>query len=164
MKHCVYLISFMSLACTGQSAESPATPAPEAPAAVDVPAAVDTPAPAAKAVSAVPGPDAVNAKNCTDLAWLLTHYDISRLASGSSPAPGTGYPVECCAEGVLTEDDSWRCELDWPSSDVVDCSTWSEYQAILAAAHPEGARSEQVQTNLTILTKWIIEKHHCMSE
>ena len=163
MKIYIPLLSISMAACATQSPAPPEPSVPEAP-TVSEAAKTEVTLPATEAASAVPGPEEVNAKNCTDLAWLLTHYDISRLASGSSPAPGTGYPIECCAEGVLTEDDSWRCELDWPSSDVVDCRTWSEYQAILAAAHREGSRSEQVQTNLSTLTKWIIEKHRCMSE
>ena len=65
----------------------------------------------------VPGPDVITEATCTAEVWLLTHYEIERLASGSSPAPDTGYPLACCAEGVLPEHDR-RCQLDWPSSDV----------------------------------------------
>jgi len=115
-------------------------------------------------VSTLPGPEMINAKTCVDDAWLLTHYDVVRLASGSSPAPGTGYPIECCADGVLHEDDTWRCELDWPSSDVPDCSAWTEYHDTLVAAHPEGARSARVQQNLATLKKWVKEKHHCSTD
>ena len=40
-------------------------------------------------------------------------------------------------DGVLNEGDAWRCELDWPSSDLIHCSAWTEYHQTLAAAHPE---------------------------
>jgi hypothetical protein len=101
---------------------------------------------------------------CIDDAWLLTHYAVTRLASGSSPQPGTGYPVACCAEGVLSGGESYRCELDWPSSDVPGCDIWTDYHAKLSAAHPEGARPALVETNLSTLTRWTAEKHHCSDE
>ena len=122
--------------------------------------------------SAVPGPEVVNGDTCVDDAWLLTHYDVKRLASGSSPAPlsqgstepATGYPIECCANGVLGADDDWRCGHDWPSSDVVDCSLWREYHDALAAAHPVGARSARVKANLATLKAWFTDGHNCMAE
>jgi hypothetical protein len=112
---------------------------------------------------AVDSAEAINAETCVDIAWLLTHYDVARLASGSSPAEGAGYPLACCVEGVLKPDDTYRCEIDWPSSDVIGCETWTQYHDLLAGAHPEGARSPRVTTNLATLKRWPGEQHHCMS-
>ena len=89
---------------------------------------------------------------------------LTRLASGSSPAPGTGYPVACCAEGVLSDSASYRCEIDWPSSDVPGCDIWRDYHATLSAAHPEGARSDLVEANLATLSQWAAEGHHCSDD
>jgi hypothetical protein len=114
--------------------------------------------------SSVPGADVINAETCVDIPWLLTHYDVTRLASGSSPAEGTGYPLACCADGVLKPDDTYRCEIDWPSSDVIECDTWTAYHDQLAAAHPEGARSPRVSDNLAALKRWPTEQHHCTSK
>lgn len=114
--------------------------APETEAEVAVNTAVTTPT--------------VNRGNCLSATWLLTHYDLARLASGSSPAAGTGYPLACCEAHVLEAADRWRCELDWPSSDVVDCSTWTSYHGELSAAFPVGRRSERVTANLRMLAEW----------
>jgi len=122
------------------------------------------PSPPPLEASVVAGPEVVNPETCVDDAWLLTHYEVARLASGSSPGPGTGYPLACCAEGVLGDDDAWRCELDWPSSDVIDCQVWSDYRATLAAAHPEGARSDRVRANLVTLARFAADGHQCSSD
>ncbi|MDP6944019.1 MAG: hypothetical protein QF464_07720 [Myxococcota bacterium] len=111
----------------------------------------------------VPGPDVITEATCTDEVWLLTHHEIERLASGSAPAPGAGYPLACCAEGVLPEHDR-RCELDWPSSDVPHCSVWSDYRERLLAAHGDGPHPALVESNLSTLARWVTDKHHCVSE
>lgn len=111
----------------------------------------------------VPPASVINEQTCVDPAWLLTHYDVQRLASGSAPQLGSGYPQVCCAAGVLRTDDAWRCELDWPSSDVIDCRLWLQYRDQLAAAHRENARSKRVERNLATLARWASERHHCSS-
>ncbi len=120
------------------------------------------PAPAPATQTSVPGADVVTEVTCTDEVWLLTHYEVGRLASGSSPAPGTGYPLVCCAEGVLAAD-HWRCQVDWPSSDVVGCELFLEYRDALAAAHPIGARSQRVTDNLAGLARIAAEGTMCMT-
>lgn len=144
MKQCLLL----ALACVAFGCSQPTTKT----------TSVTPPAPS------VADAKAVNAETCVDIAWLLTHYDVTRLASGSSPAEGTGYPLECCADGVLKPEDAYRCEIDWPSSDVIGCETWTAYHAALAAAHPEGARSPRVIANLATLKRWPSEQHHCVSK
>ena len=103
----------------------------------------------------------ITQENCTSDTWLLTHYAVERLASGSAPGPNTGYPLECCADDVLSEGERWRCDLDWPSSDVIDCRGWKAYRDALAAAHSEGTRSPLITKNLLTLARWFNEKHHC---
>jgi hypothetical protein len=117
-----------------------------------------------RSAQAVPSADVINAETCVDIVWLLSHYDVTRLASGSSPAEGAGYPLACCADGVLKPNDTYRCETDWPSSDVIGCDTWTEYHDALAAAHPDGVRSPRVSANLATLERWPAEQHHCINK
>ena len=139
--------SLLTLACFALGCSQPATKADSI----------------ASSTSPVPEADVIDDKTCVDTVWLLTHYDVTRLASGSAPAEGTGYPLACCADGVLKPEDSYRCEIDWPSSDVISCEVWAEYHDALAAAHPEGTRSPRVIANLEALKRWPSERHHCMS-
>ncbi len=144
-------LSLLAMACAGHSKCARSTTA--------VPSG-DWEVPSA---TAVPGPEVVTEATCTSDAWLLTHYDVERLASGSSPAPGTGYPIACCADGVMPEH-SMECELDWPSSDVPGCEIWTEYADTLRAAYPNSPRPERVDANIATLDRWAAEKHHCMTE
>ncbi|MGB0590012.1 MAG: hypothetical protein ACPGU1_10070 [Myxococcota bacterium] len=143
MKQCLLL----ALACVALGCSQPTTKT----------TSVTPPAPS------VADSETVNAETCVDIVWLLTHYDVTRLASGSSPAEGTGYPLECCAEGVLLPEEAYRCEIDWPSSDVIACETWTSYHDALAAAHPLGSRSPRVTENLATLKRWPSQQHHCVS-
>jgi hypothetical protein len=129
--------------------------------ATERPQKTATEAPNAAPAPVVSGPDVITEATCVDDVWLLTHYELDRLASGSSPGPDTGYPLECCAKGVLTDDQSWRCELDWPSSDMVDCSLFQGYHDALATAHPEGDRPPLVQSNLDGLKRLVAEAQRC---
>lgn len=144
----IFLLACLALACNHrQVTQAPATDVP--------PAATPT----------VLGLDHINAETCVDLVWLLTHYDVARLASGSSPAEGTGYPLACCAKGVLAPDDEYRCEIDWPSSDLPGCDLWTTYHDALAAAYPDQAqRSARVHSNLALLKLWPTQNHHCMGD
>ena len=119
--------------------------------------------PGPKTFTTMPGKDVITNETCTDVGWLLTHYRLERLASGSSPGPETGYPVECCAPGVLNDDNAYRCELDWPSSDVIHCDIWRQYHLALSAAHPKAARSAQVNDNLRLLRSWAESETNCSS-
>ena len=123
-----------------------------------------TPSPSASltpAATRIEGADAITADNCKSVAWLLTHYDLKRLASGSSPAPGTGFPLACCQPNALGND-NFRCQHDWPSSDVVDCSLWRDYYQVLSDAYTNAPQPAQVTQNLTLLEEWAKSGHHCM--
>lgn len=51
---------------------------------------------------------------CNSDALLLSVYTFDVLY-------GSPLPKACCSEGVKLKEE-WRCELDWPSSDVPSCA------------------------------------------
>ena len=122
---------------------------------------VDIPGP--RTFATMPGPEVITDATCADVTWLLTHYRLERLASGNAPAKDSGYPLACCEPGVLSDENSYRCELDWPSSDVVHCDLWRHYHFALSAAHPQGSRSERVESNLGLLSAWAENETNCSS-
>ena len=61
---------------------------------------------------------------CTTDSLLLTRYPVEALYGSPLPKP-------CCDAGVLPSEESWRCQLDWPSGDIPPCSLWVELKADL---------------------------------
>ena len=115
---------------------------------------------AAARPSPVPAADVVNTGTCQSITWLLTHYEVERLASGSSPGEDRGYPQACCSEEALGPEAS-QCQLDWPSSDLVDCSLWQDFLDALVDAYPEAPRPQRVEGNMVTLKRWNLERHQC---
>ena len=99
----------------------------------------------------------ITSENCMDDIWLVTHYPVEKLAAHGLPAP-------CCVEGLLSEEQAWRCELDWPSSDVPPCSFWTEIHEKVAKATPEDTRNTLTRGNLATLARWVAEKQNCATE
>jgi len=100
---------------------------------------------------------APGAETCTSDLWLLTHYSVEDLVRD-------GLPKDCCVQGLLPEEESWRCELDWPSSDVPPCTIWTDFHRELSNAHSEKSCSDRVKNNLSILARWGAEHHLCSPE
>jgi hypothetical protein len=73
---------------------------------------------AAPAPAGGPRPDPLAGRSpqevCNDDALLLLKYSFDELRSHD------GFKKRCCVKGALGDDD--RCQLDWPSSDVMACS------------------------------------------
>ena len=94
------------------------------------------------------------AENCMSDLWLASHHSVEKLAS-------SGLPEGCCTAGLLPEEEAWRCEMDWPSSDLPECSFWTRVHERLSEAIPAKARSPLVKTNLSTLSGWASEASNC---
>ncbi len=94
------------------------------------------------------------AENCMSDLWLASHHSVKDLAS-------SGLPEGCCAADLLPEEEAWRCEMDWPSSDLPECSFWTRVHERLSEAIPAKARSPLVKTNLSTLSGWASEASNC---
>lgn len=96
---------------------------------------------------------------CQNDSLLLLHFSAPKLF-------GTPLPKQCCAPGVLPKDD-WRCDIDWPSSDVVSCESWAEMAGNLSAltkapaAWMSATHLKQAQDNLSVLKTWHQTKYAC---
>ena len=111
----------------------------------------------------IPGAEVINAATCSDPRWLLSHFPLARLASGSSPEADSGFPIACCASSALGREDR-RCQLDWPSSDLVECTLWLELRDALTEAYPRTPRPRRVQQNIEALEDWHARQHQCAGE
>lgn len=97
---------------------------------------------------------------CLNDAYLLARYSLKELH-------GSPLPPACCKPGVLPEAQSYRCKLDWPSSDVPPCRLWAQIHDAVLAAHANTTRETWplvLRTNLTTLKQWSAEKHACQDE
>ena len=98
---------------------------------------------------------------CTNDVLLLTKYSVKSLM-------GTPLPKACCAKGILPANQAYRCNLDWPSSDVPSCATWSDLRKRLLAAHgvADGSGTPQslpplVRENARVLDRWHKDAYAC---
>ena len=94
------------------------------------------------------------AENCMNDLWLASHHSVEDLTF-------RGLPEGCCATDLLPEEEAWRCEMDWPSSDLPECSFWTRVHEELSEAIPMKARSPLVKTNLSTLSGWASEAANC---
>ena len=134
---------------------------------------------AALPVLAKPAPlrDKTRAEICTTDALLLIKYPIGQLEN-------TGWTTFCCGADPVYDDG--RCELDWPSSDVPDCSIWDELRNQVYARHgypftskkwqawataqswyerredfSEGWLSAAARSNIETLKRYAKSRHNC---
>jgi hypothetical protein len=119
MRSSVLLSLLVALSACGGAPDRAAPPTPVS-APTPAPAAAPPPAPAA---SGVPDPlaGATPAAICADDVLLTVKHPIEDLASG-------GFHRICCESGVLTGDEAWRCEMDWPFNDVPTCDAWDTWR------------------------------------
>ena len=161
-------------------AAEPASPPPAASAtepvqAPPVAAEVDTKAPPAP----LAGKTAHDMCQGDDESLMLIGHRVDELIDG-------GWKKLCC-EGDPPVYDDGICELDWPSSDVPDCSMWDRMRNGIFARYGYVFRgqewkdvfekapwytprsdfdmawlSETAQTNVALLKKYAAEKYLCM--
>lgn len=175
------LIFVLALAC-GEQETVPSNPAVQA-----QPAAAPEPTPEPAAV-AKPPPDPLKGKVAADMcgrddggSLLFIEHKVDDLING-------GWKKICC-EGDNPVHTDGICELDWPSSDVPDCSMWDDYRNGIFARYgyifkspkwkdrfekmdwyeprsdfDEAWLSETAKANVAVLKKYAAEKYICMDE
>lgn len=112
------LLALSLIACSSSSPDAdPASGGAE-------PAQAETEAAASGSPSPLAGLS--DAQICEHDELLLLKWSVEELMAG-------GWKTHCCGPGTTL--DPGRCELDWPSSDVLACSAWGAMRVAMEARY-----------------------------